>query len=87
MDLQALAVPLHDLVVADDALVGEATNAFEISRSWSSGCFRFARQASEAAVVVGDEAGQDAIGRILGAISQKAEYLIMLLTDRTKIWC
>jgi hypothetical protein len=28
VDLQALAVPLHDIVVADDALVGEAADAF-----------------------------------------------------------
>ena len=31
VNLQPAAVPLHDVVVADDAFVGEAADAFEIA--------------------------------------------------------
>lgn len=64
MDLQAPAIPLHDIVVADDAFVGEAADAFQILGSWAPGFFRLARRASELAIVVGDEAAQHGIGRV-----------------------
>ncbi len=57
-DLEALALPLHDVVVADHALVDEATDAVEIFRGRPPGGLQVARAAGEAAVVVGDEASQ-----------------------------
>jgi len=33
MNLQPAAVPLHNVIVADDAFMGEATDAFEVFRS------------------------------------------------------
>ena len=63
MNLQPLAPPLHDVVVADDALVSEAADAIEIFRSRAPGLFCLAGRASEAAVVVGEEAAQDQVGR------------------------
>ncbi len=42
-DLETAAVPLHDVVIADDALVDEAADAAEIflgERSRSGGCSR-----------------------------------------------
>ena len=56
--------PLHDVVVADDALVSEAADAIEIFRSRAPGLFCLAGRAGEAAVVVGDEAAQDQVGGI-----------------------
>src|ERR1700722_5482507 len=58
MNLQALTVPLHDVVVADDALVSEAADAFEIFRSGAPGLLCLASRAGKAAVVVGNEAAQ-----------------------------
>ena len=63
-DLEALAVPLHDVVVADDAFVDEAADAVEIFRSRAPGGLRFARAAGEAAVVVGEEAAQHGVGGV-----------------------
>ena len=56
MNLQPLPAPLHDIVVADDALVSEAADAIEIFRSHAPGLFCLAGRAREAAVVVGEEA-------------------------------
>jgi hypothetical protein len=66
MDLQALAVPLHDIVVADDALMGEAADSFQFLR-------RGAR-AGEAAIVVGDEAAQHGVSRIEIASMGQAKF-------------
>src|SRR5580700_4547935 len=49
-DLEALAVPLHDVVVADHALMDEAADAVEILRRRSPGVLHFAGTAGEAAV-------------------------------------
>jgi len=62
MNLQSQPIPLHDVVVADDAFVREAADAFEIGGSGPPGFLRFARRAGEAAVVIGNEAAQHAIG-------------------------
>src|ERR1700723_2838642 len=62
MNLQALTVPLHDVVVADDALVSEAADAFEIFRSGAPGLLCLASRAGKAAVVVGNEAAQGQVG-------------------------
>src|SRR5579871_313684 len=74
MNLQPLAAPLHNVVVADDALVGKAADAFEISGSRPPDGFGFARPASEAAIVVGDEAGQDAVGGIQIGCARQTEF-------------
>src|SRR5450759_756736 len=68
-DLEAATVPLHDVVVADRALVMKATDTIEIFGSGTPGLFRLARGASEAAVIVGQEATQDLVGggQVIGA--------------------
>ena len=68
-DLEAASVPLHDVVVADAALVMKAADAVEIFGSGPPSFFCFARCATEAAVVVGQEAAQDLVGgvQIVGA--------------------
>jgi hypothetical protein len=73
-DLQPPSVPLHDVVVADDAFVREAADAFEMFRSRAPGLGCLAREVSEAAVVVGEETAQDAIGRIEIAGAGQAEF-------------
>ncbi len=60
-DLKALAVPLHDVVVADHALVDEAADAVEIFRSRTPGGLQVARSAGEAAIVVGHEHAQHGV--------------------------
>src|SRR6058998_2197256 len=54
-DLQALAFPLHDVVIADHALMDEATDAVQIAGSRAPSGGGFARRAGEAAIVIGDE--------------------------------
>lgn len=74
MNLQPLTVPLHNVVVADDALVGEAADAFEILRSRAPSLFGIARNASEAAIIIGDEALQHSVCGIQIAGSSEAEF-------------
>jgi hypothetical protein len=50
-DLETAAVPLHDVVIADDALVDKATDAAEIFRGRAPGLFGFSRSAAEATIV------------------------------------
>jgi hypothetical protein len=45
------APPLHDVVIADDALVNAAADAAEMFGSHAPSLFRFSRSAAEAAVV------------------------------------
>jgi hypothetical protein len=61
-DLEATTVPLHDVIIADDAFVDEAADAIQLARCWAPGLFRLGRGAAEAAVVVGQEAAQDVVG-------------------------
>src|SRR5579862_3401730 len=63
-DLETVSVPLHDVVVADAALVMKAADAIEIFGSGAPSFFGFTRRASEAAVVVGQEAAQDLVGGV-----------------------
>ena len=63
-DLEAATVPLHDVVVADDAFVAEGADALEIAGSGAPSLGGLARGAREAAVVIGDELAQDRVGRI-----------------------
>ncbi len=63
-DLEALALPLHDVVVADHAQVNEATDAVEVIRSRAPCSLHFTRAASEAAVVVGHEGSQHGVGGV-----------------------
>src|SRR5438552_1450615 len=61
-DLETAAVPLHDVVIAEDALVDEAADAAEIFGGRAPSLFRFSGSAAEAAVVVGQEPAQDIVG-------------------------
>ena len=63
-DLEAASVPLHDIIVADAALVMKAADAIEIFGSGTPSLFRIARCATEAPVVVGQEAAQDLVGGV-----------------------
>src|ERR1700676_2456693 len=73
-DLETAAVPLHDVVIADDALVDEAADATEIFGGRTPSLFRFSRSMAEATIVVGQEAAQDVVGggQISGA--DEAEF-------------
>ena len=53
---------MHNIVVADDALMDEAADATEIFGGRTPSLFRFSRSMAEAAIVVGQEATQDLIG-------------------------
>ena len=61
-DLETASVPLHDVVVADAALVMKAADAIQIFGSGTPSLLRIARRTTEAAVVVGQEAAQDLVG-------------------------
>ena len=73
-DLESTAVPLHDIVVADDAFVAEGTDALEIVGSGSPSLGGVARGAREATIVVGDELVQDPVGRIHIASLGQAQF-------------
>src|ERR1700730_1026455 len=63
-DLEATAVPLHEVVVADDTLVHEAADTVErVGRFPPGGC-GFACLPSETTVVVGDKFAQHGVGGI-----------------------
>ena len=63
-NLEAAALPLYDVVVADDAFVHEAADAVEtVGSRTASGCV-FARLPGEAAVVIGDELAQHGVGGV-----------------------
>jgi len=74
MNLQPLAIPLHDVIVADDAFVGEAADAFQILWSRAPGLFGSAGRASEAAVVIGNEPPQYGVGRVEIASIGQAKF-------------
>src|ERR1700733_6768901 len=73
-DLERAALPLHDVVVADAAFVHEAADAVEVFWGGAPGGFYFARSASEATVVVGQETAQDSVGTIQIGGSGQTEF-------------
>src|ERR1700676_2139556 len=73
-DLETASVPLHDIVVADAALVTKAADAIEIFGSGTPGFFRIARCTTEAAVVVGKKTAQDLIGRCNVGCASQTEF-------------
>ena len=73
-DLEAAALPLHDVVVADDAFVHEAADAVEAVRRGPPSGLHFAGFFSETAVVVGEELAQDGVGGVEVSSLGKAEF-------------
>lgn len=70
-DLEALAVPLHDVVVADHAFMNEAADAVKIFWCRTPCGLGLTGRAGEAAVVVGDEYAQHGVGGIqMASLSQ-----------------
>ena len=63
-DLKALAVPLHDVVVADHALMDKAADAIQIFGSRAPCGLHGAGSAGEAAVVVRRENAQQGVGGV-----------------------
>jgi hypothetical protein len=63
-DLEATPVPLHDVVIADAALMHEAADAVQIFRSGAPRGFCFARSAGEAPVVIPEESAEDLVGGV-----------------------
>ena len=53
---------MHDVVIADAALVHQAADAVQVLRSGAPGRWGFARSASETPIVVGDEPVQHLVG-------------------------
>src|SRR6266852_5060205 len=72
-DLKTLTFPLHDVVVADHALVDEAADAIQVFGRGAPCGLLFSRAAGEAAVVVGKKAAQDSIGGVQIASLSQAE--------------
>ncbi len=85
-DLETAAVPLHNIVIADDALMDEAADATEIFGGGTPSLFRFARSATEATIVVGQETTQDlpGSGQIGGA--REAEFAGKAILKRCGPW-
>src|SRR6202162_4871615 len=73
-DLETASVPLHDIVVADAALVMEAADAVQIFGSGTPSSSRLARRATEAAVVVGQETTKDLVAGVQIVRTGQAEF-------------
>ena len=63
-DLEAASAPLHDVVVANAALVKKAADVIEIFGSWPPSLFGIARRTAETSVVVGKKTAQDLVGGV-----------------------
>ncbi len=63
-DLEATTVPLHDVVIADDAFVHETADPFETFWNGTPSGLLFARLTGETAVVISDELAQHSVGRV-----------------------
>src|SRR5579863_3817696 len=63
-NLEAPALPLHDVVVADHAGMHETADAVQMLGFRAPGGCGFPRATGEAAVVVGDKAGEHGVGRV-----------------------
>src|SRR5258705_11125882 len=68
-NLEASALPLHDVVVTNHALVHQAADTIEDLRSSTPRGSFFARLPSETAVVGGDELAEQGIGGVRGHCS------------------
>ena len=73
-DLEALAFPLHDVVVTDHALVNEAADAVEILGSRTPCGLQVTGAAGEAAVVVGKKEAEHGVGGVQIAGLSQAEF-------------
>ena len=73
-DLETLALPLHDVVMANHALVDEAADAVQIFGRGAPCGLQIARAAGEAAVVVGHEDSQHGVGGVEIARLSQAEF-------------
>src|SRR6266566_8649608 len=73
-NLQAPSIPLHDVIVADDALVAEGADALEVFRRGTPSLGGIARGTGEAAVVVGDKETQDPVGRVRIAGLRQSQF-------------
>src|SRR5271155_1805613 len=80
-DLEASPLPLHHVVVTDHALVPEGANARQVCGSGAPGNRRFARAPREAAVVVGNEATQDAVGRVQIVGPGQAQFALQTVLE------
>jgi hypothetical protein len=63
-DLEATALPLHDVVVTDHTGMNETADAVQTLGCRAPGRCGFAWATGEAAVVVGDKAGEHGVGRV-----------------------
>jgi hypothetical protein len=63
-NLEATTLPLHDIVIADDAFVHEAADPFETFWNRKPSGLLFAGLSGEAAVVISDELAQHGVGRV-----------------------
>ena len=64
----------HDVVVADDALMVKAADAVQVLGRGTPGLLGIARRAGEAAIVIGEEAGQELIGGVEIGGASEAEF-------------
>src|SRR6202451_4858374 len=73
-DLEATPLPLHDIVVADDAFVHEAADPFETFWNGPPGGLHFARRSGETAIVISDELAQYGVSRVDVVCFSQAQF-------------
>src|SRR5271169_278967 len=82
-DLEALAFPLHDVVVADHALMDKTTDAVQVVWRGAPGGWHGAGSASEAAVVVRHEDTQHGVGGVQIAGLSEAQLAAQTILEHT----
>ena len=80
-DLEALALPLHDVIVTDHALMNQAADAVQVFGRGTPCGLHFAGSASEAAVVVGEEQAQHGIGGVQIASLSEAQLAAQTILE------
>src|ERR1700687_6375103 len=80
-DLKALSLPLHDVVVADHALVDKAADAVQVFGRGTPGGWQCAGSVGEATVVVGEEPAQHGVGGVQITSLSEAELAAQTILE------
>src|SRR5271165_7167498 len=79
--LETVALPLHDVVVADHALMDKAADAVQVLGRGAPCGLQGAGSAGEAAVVVGEEPAQHGVGGVQIASLSEAQFAAQTILE------
>src|ERR1700675_3296212 len=82
-NLEATTLPLHDIVIADDAFVHGTADRFEAIRHGTPGWLLVTRSSGETTVVIGDELAQHGIGRVDVVCFSQSQFAREAIPEQT----